>query len=462
MTASPAHGSAATWALVLLALACFGPYLPPGLRTGQLAVYACLGFALWRCLRLGPAWGCGRLPALVAGLFAAAALWCLLSSVIQGKVADAWLGQLAGLENLVQPMAIIVAACLLLRGLPAEERCRTLKRLALVLMLCLQANTIVSLVYWAVLDPTQPGQRIAPVYGQLWPLTSALRYFWSAENFQAGFSPVPQPIGHGFVPAAEETMMFGRFTGIFNMPLEAGLTYSLALLLWVHLFEGGRRAGWAWSLLPALLIGGLLSASKAFFGCGLPLAAMLAWWRLRPRRSHTLAALAVLAVLGGLGYWLRQPLYEFWPGSTHLPFYWPFYDLNRLLVMLSGNRGGTLASMGDVLSRRPWLGWGLGGNGLPYDVAPLEFIIQGGAPAGLLLAAIYATLAVTAYRAMVSDPPPGAFVTSLVLLVFLASLGGPALTINRFSPLFWLVLVLAAPRGTKEAGVGLVSRAKEV
>src|SRR5690606_6260889 len=63
----------------------------------------------------------------------------------------------------------------------------------------------------------------------------------------------------------QRAAQLGRYTGLFNQPLEAGLAYSIAGLCWIYAVAVTRKATvLKWVLLVGVVIGGILTVSKIF------------------------------------------------------------------------------------------------------------------------------------------------------------------------------------------------------
>lgn len=230
----------------------------------------------------------------------------------------------------------------------------------------------------------------------------------------------------------------GRYGGVINQPLEAGLLYSVALLtvcrLWVT-----RTVGMVWLVVPFSLIsvGGLVSGSKAFLFGGLPLALaylLLSQWPIPVRRL--VGAGLVSAAIGGawhllsvsneLGFHRVRALYQLW-------------DLEDPRSALFGFRldsgGTTLDTWRAALRETGVFGLGATGVGGPYDLGIIEYLaVAGWAGVAAIVVISVVLLATSAsYR-------HDRYWLALSVLLLAANLGGPGFTANRNSLAIWVLL----------------------
>lgn len=405
------------WACTVTASS-FGPYVFGGLRTEQIVIY---GSAL------------AALPVLhrlrITRLFALAMLcWGGILAVALAGIAsshDRPSGNaFAGVDNLALPSAA------LLLGAVWSTRNATIRRAMLDVVsattcICLVANTVLALL------TTRSGI----------PWLSA---FWS---------------GTDGVSVAERGLETGRATGVFNQPAEAGLGYSIGLIL----------ALWRWSwreqnngrlaaVSACLTVGGLLSVSKIFVLVGLPVFSFFLWKqhheihgedRVRRRNSRlrrvTMAAPVVALILGMLSTGVFS-----WGGQE------------RLETLISGDRGertqadffsgGRLADDSPlrqgalmVLDEAPWTGYGASGlSRVAYDSALFELLVLTGLAGVALCTLLLVTLALSmSMRKVTLHANERHLAAASLAIVLGASFGIPSMTANRSSGIVWIVLGLA-------------------
>lgn len=384
----------------------FGPYLAGGIRTEQAVIYGTAG-----CVGLLLAW---RWPQVTAPgpLVLALAAWGLMVAVATlgtlGETPFGWPAgsTVAGLDNLLSPLAVATAVLLLVT--PARSDF-VLRRVAATVAVLTAANGAVA---------------IAQTRAEL---TLLLRPFWGADT--------------GLATVSEAAATMGRFSGIFNQPAEAGLMYGLAGLCAVYVWAKKPRV--LYPLLVLIFLGGVLCVSKVFLLVGAPL---ILWqvWRNGNGKVVAVIALALtflglrqfglLAQWTGLDYALRllNP-----PEAGGVGGLMSFYTAGRL-----GGQTSTLSQVVDyVLAESPLSGFGAAGMRVPYDNGWVEALVV----AGLIGAAAYTLVLVCWFALAVRlDRAHRGFAVCTLLLVVGASTGLPALTANRAGAALWLVLVLLA------------------
>lgn len=394
-----------------LALAAFGPYLVGGVRTEQATVYVFTLAALLALPHLKPSAWSFLLP--WAGILLMAAV-TLVAPVIESVPWEA--GSLvSGLDNFLLPVAVMLIAWTLV------------KRAAAVPAL----TTVARVVVWAsVLNA------IVAIASTRVDLSAFLRVFWGSAGTEETTA------------ANAETM--GRFSGIFNQPAEAGVVYSLALLLAVWLYR--RRPGLLYPALAVLTVGSILTVSKIVLFIGLPLAA---WYLFRSYRLGgkllTVGAVGgVFAVVAGSGFVQEWEGFDYFTRLFEVPQgdAVDFYTAGRW-----AEGSPMLRVVGEVLASRPLNGFGFAGLEVAYDSAWTEVIVV----AGLFGAALLAVVFVQVFRYALGTADQGLRRLFVLVALLLAggSLGLPVLTANRVATLVWLVvalLVLArTPRGKATA-----------
>jgi 4-amino-4-deoxy-L-arabinose transferase-like glycosyltransferase len=255
----------------------------------------------------------------------------------------------------------------------------------------------------------------------------------------------------------ENAALNGRYSGVFDQPMEAGVAYSAGLAAWVYwVARLGRPATRHLILLGALVIGGFLSVSKVFILGGLPLGMLYLVWMFRMKPStiarYFVAALVFAAVFVPAAIWL---MYR-WSGQG---FFLRLFDADLissqgLIALYSAGRFGggptTVASLfATTWAEAPLQGFGFGAFS-PLDSAYIQFFYQGGLVALLFYGLALVALAVHAYRHRRVAPEESRLLMVLLVLVLGAGIGAPALTLNRSSVVLWTMIVLAV--STSAAG----------
>lgn len=396
------------WPIGVLTLASFGPYILPelGLRTEQIIVYPLAILAGLRLSRggfprsaflVGLAWLCLFSVVAIGGLFACGS--------DNGHVPNCWSNYLAGLDNFALPFAVGIVALYWLRRWGRRE---VLYSVSAWYTLLLSANAVLI---------------IASLVNEM----SWLTLFWS---------PNPSP------SVAQRAAELGRSSGVFNQPLEAGVAYSLGLLLLVYRSDQTRSLQIA--LISALLlIGGVVSSSKIFLLLGVPTALAYFLYAQRPHFKYVVGGV----ILGAGGLWLMVSNVIGWVGPEYLrALFLEHGGGHSLLYQFSGGRYGELGTLQHVVDRvlteAPVLGFGAPGIPVAYDSAYVQALIVGGI-VGLLLYILALTVLAARWlrvRNTLLRPERGLTFAAMLLAVA-AGVGGPTLTANRAGVPLVLVLV---------------------
>lgn len=396
------HARVGLAVVAVLVASAFGPYLAPGIRTEQAAVYAAaVGVLTLTIARLA-------IPPTLAWILAAWAAY--MAIVVTGAAAPppnasryAGGSVLSGLDNAVLPAAVmLVVAGLMARGADARQ---LLARLcsALVALTCVNA-------------------------------VSALMQLRSGVEFSAWYGGAPGTDSVSMLAA-----QLGRYSGLINQPAEAGVIYSLAAFCALYRFSSKPIILSA--SLALITIGGVLTVSKVFLLCGLPLLA-IALLRLRKGRTARLATLTLV----GMGAWVAVSAGYLprWSGVDFLVRLLPGRSDESALALFTANRyesggGGTLEGVTEAVLSGPWaFGYGAGGLFVPYDSGWVEALVVAGVAGVIAQVVVFALL----WRAWATAPRSAERTLlgyALVLLVA-ASSGLPALTANRAATVAWLLL----------------------
>ncbi|MEV6692458.1 hypothetical protein AB0M35_13410 [Micromonospora sp. NPDC051196] len=402
-------------AVVLLILAAFGPYLGPGVRTEQIAVIVIAGLAILAHPHL-----VGSIPPLVVLLVALTATYvtlAVLASLGDPTAGTGYepVGMWAGLDNLLLPIAVLVAGYFIVAG--AADRTRLVRAAAATLVILLALNTVIA--YLTLLGPS--------------PLDELLPQWWSS----------------GQTSTAQRAATMGRHSGIFNQPAEAGVMYSLGLIAAVYLL---RRHSLRLAVVGVILtVGGLLTASKIFLLIGLPVA-LWQTWRDSSWRSRLGSVLALGGVLVVFDYQARSPDTPI-GGVLLAARFNPQGRSGSLLSFYTASRFGensTLADAADlVLHHSPWFGFGIDGIRIAYDSSWVEALVMLGVFGLLLQGAVMAVLVVCWLRARSwAEPTAARFGLGVVIVAVAGSLGLPTLTSNRVTTVVWLLIALLLIRPT--------------
>lgn len=324
-------------------------------------------------------------------------------------------------ESFLQPFAIVVVLAVFVRLATVADVDLVLRRSCQVLITLLAINAALILVQI--------------VYGVSW-------------FFEPFLAPRSTTSGNVW----DRALSMGRYTGIFGMPFDSGLTYSLGLLAWVYLSRVKRRIDlWLVFSLPLLLVGAVASISKVsvilgsvlFFGFLIAGRGVLR----RVLRLQTLVQVVVVVAALGVGlYWSDR-----WSGISRLRRYMPDGQGPDVIALYTEGRYSGI-SEGEGLAKGFLAIWrespltGIGfARPITVDSAYLDMYAMGGFPALVLYFAVLANLGMLGMR-WYGRSLEGKFLFFLFLLVLGSSLGAPVVTANRFAPALWGLFVLLATR----------------
>ncbi len=396
--------------LSLILISAFGPYIfrNSGVRLEHLIIYPLAVILLIRYF-LNPKKATPRIYHIILTLWLLLIFWLILITYFTKETFSFFI--IAEMENMIQPLALLFILGELLKELSFDEQIKFLKVAAWVIIILLALNAILS---------------IATIFVDTW---SIVHWFLRGDNF--------------LETVWGRSLTNGRYLGIFNQPFEAGLAYSIGLLLWVYLLL--RQKAGSFLLLNvgiSLIAGGLLSISKVFLLGGIPAAILFAVWVLNTRRAKRLGGVFILLVIvTGLLTSFRR-----WVGAQYLLQLFDYKQVSKVgaLSLYSGGRLNQSSFVGHlfrlVWDVSPLVGFGFGVN-FALDNAYLEFFYQGGLIALAIYLGILTILGLSFFRKLASGLIEAKMALLLVALVLFAGFGAPVLTINRSSILVWVVLM---------------------
>lgn len=391
----------------LLIVSAFGMYIGGGLRLEHMVLYP--SAILFFFLAVLKEKKIMKNYALVCGLW-------FVSTIIIGMVTlGKYDGQteitviLADVESFIQPLVLMSLFIFVPFVQKKEEISIQLQKASKVLIFMLILNTF--FIFASILtDTTKIGNLFWGSGGEDWSVASL-------------------------------SMTNGRYSGIFNQPMEAGIMYSIGLLTWLYLADKMRKMNFKYILALLLMItGGLVTVSKIFLFGGLFLffiGVLLnkTMWRL----IFTLTFWSVL-----FGFSAYYFLLKTWIGLDYLL---RFFGSNENIVYLisAGRYGGAQAQQAnyfnEVWKESPLFGNGLGVTPV-YDSAFFSFFATGGILNLALYILIIIILLYMGIKFMQQNGSKSEFklYLGLVLLIIGASLGSPILTLNRVAIVLWVFL----------------------
>lgn len=394
-----------------LVASAFGPYLLPhfGLRLDHVVVYGL--FFVFLCAALlsdFPVWLNPTLVVIIMSL-GAAIIWTTVATVFGEYPQISRNRDLASFVRFSQPMAVVAVMAFVTQGVPKSELSNSLRLVSMTICVFMNFNAVLA----------------------------ACQLFWDT-------SPVAQYFlrSLGEPTVWEVTASQGRYSGIFDQPIQNGLAYSMALISWVY-FVNHSRSFWPWVLFPLLVVGGTVGASKVFLFAGLPTAILYLLFRGKSRLGtyfQALVGLVAAAVVLDLilGEWVGMSFF-----SNLID---PSLRDSDPLGLLTGGRFGTegwiLGQFAEIWGSDLLCGRGFGTAEI-LDNGYLEFFWQGGLVGLILYILIIATIAWAGIRGFVENEEHGFLVIILCTMMIGAGFGGPVLTLNRSSILVWVFMSLA-------------------
>lgn len=392
----------------------FGPYITSnGLRTEHFVIYGILPLAVIT-LMLKKRTIISYFPLFsILLLLLFITLWTFLVTFIGVKNYESFNKVIAHLENYIQPIAIILISGAFINLYSRERVIIIFRKACLLLIILLLLNTViaVSSIFYDVSD---------------W-----VRYFVCA----------PGSIG---ITVWSRATSMGRYSGIFNQPMESGLIYSLGLFSWIYFTQKGKSISIVnYLMLFVLMLGGILSVSKIFILIGIPL--FFIYLILEGRLKYILDRRFVVSSILSMAAIIM--ICKAWKGFDYFArlFNTSGKSISELIQLYTAGRFGAEHSgikylFAYVWEKSPFQGLGFAAS-VTLDNAYLEFFLQGG------LVALFGYLIILAVIGFVGFSQcrrnkEGRFVFILFIFIALSGVGAPVITINRFSTLFWLFLIM--------------------
>ncbi|HEX7167608.1 MAG TPA: hypothetical protein VF230_11570 [Acidimicrobiales bacterium] len=254
---------------------------------------------------------------------------------------------------------------------------------------------------------------------------------------------------------ASRALLQGRASGVFNQPLEAGLAYSVGLLLVVVSFQlrwSSRRRSAAIAAL--LVVGGSASISKAFIIGGLPVSMLVFAWPARSRATARLRSAMPRAILVGWSVILAYLVATLLRVQVSLGAWSGFRAFRRLvridadggssIQLLSGGRNTSLQGPWEIVgSASPLIGFGLGSaRSFPTDSAWIEAFVVAGAFGIAAMALHFGFLLRAVIRAEFPSRVIRRGAVGIMVVCAATSFGGPVFTGNRSGTI--VVIALAS------------------
>lgn len=386
------------FAITALGIATFGPYLYESIRTEQAVVYGLLLLLMPMVfIRFRPRGGL-RFFIPWAGYILVATIGVIAPEASAPYPPGSLLG---GMDNVLAPLAIML---LIWSVVPEQDAETLLQRFCKIIAVAMAANGLIAVLATAV--------DVSPL----------MRPFWASEDSTT---------------TADLAAQLGRYSGIFNLPAEAGALYGVAGLAAIYAWKG--RPVLVAALITAMTLGGLISVSKVFILGGLPMVVIYWFWSQRGGRKVAALFGLVLIALGVL----QSGLLDQWTGANYLGRLFVAPSSQGFLELYSAGRFDSESTfttvVGQALSHNRLTGAGLAGWRVPYDGVVAEALVVGGV-LGLILLGIVTLAMLTLRRGL--DPRGQWFAFLFAVVTIAGSLGFSPLTANRVSTVTWVIIAL--------------------
>lgn len=322
---------------------------------------------------------------------------------------------LSGLENFIQPAVLFLILNFLYLQQNKSEIIKNLHLIfdTLVLLLCLNSLFMILSVYYD--------------YSNIYNL----------------FKP-----NQAFV---KDTTHLVRQSGIFDQPVESGLIYSIALILWLYLSALKYKIKTSVSIfemtkLFLIVSGGLISISKTFLFVGSPLFFLMCLFF-----SKSKGKILQFAAIFSFSIFFLLSVAP-WPGSSmFLGYFTPKnYTTDSALSILSGSRYNLSASSGNGITfqsgildnsvdiyQKHFFGKGIT-KYMALDNGLLEFFSYAGLLGVLSFLYLIFLIFFTTRRLHHIDKKMAIYIFAISVLIVVANLGSPVFTMNRVSIPIWI------------------------
>ncbi|MCF6095695.1 hypothetical protein L1766_01530 [Thermovorax subterraneus] len=397
------------WPLLLL-ISTFGPYISPdsGIKIDSIVIYLTLLLAVIRLL-LRPRIEINIELLVIFYLWLSVFLYLVTLTLLNKGYLNIY-AFLAEIDNFLQPLAIIFSFLVLIYKKDLNYISMLLKKSCLILILLLSVNTL-----------------------------------WIFLGFNFDLSHINQYFVRG---VAQNAATLGRFTGVFNQPIEAGIAYSIGLFSWLYLISKRivkLNIKYIIALL-LLIIGGAINVSKAFIFGGLIIFTINLLKKFTILRKVLSKTLVVIVLLSPILFFLINR----WEGLTYLSrlFYIGNYQKYGLIYFITAGRYGGKTSQQRFLFQKVWqisplFGLGMGSQRI-YDSAFFHFFSSGGIIALLvyLLILIFLFLYGWKFFSVKNCREEAILLFDIILIIIFSSFGVPVLTINRVSVIIWVYICI--------------------
>ncbi|THE11105.1 hypothetical protein E1H99_08860, partial [Enterococcus hirae] len=267
-------------------------------------------------------------------------MYIFIITVIHGNTINV----IPGIKNWIDPILVIIIFNIVLDKNNEENFYQTLIfKIAKIVVFLLSLNTL-----WSITT-------------MFYDTTFINGFFWGAE-----------------LASGSKATGMGRYSGVFIQPIEAGVVYSIGLLLFWYLLKKNNKLSLQ-NFVPFILIisGGLLSVSKVFIFCGLPLFVILILFFLNSKKIIKIMFFVVGAFLI-----LSYIMSIYWNGYDYLLRFFDLKNNNSIIELLTAGRfNGRDSQQFNLIKNFSWsemiFGRGFGADET-YDSIIFYFLSVGG------------------------------------------------------------------------------------
>ena len=410
--------------IYILFASAFGPYIISGIRLDQFMVYLLLLLLIL----------IGRIRiindrSLLAILMLTGFIFTvpLISTVIKFEYISLTL-LVSQIENYLTPVIILILISSLASNKSKIEIDEIFKKIINIFLIFLSLNTLLSIYLLVSGDES------------LLALFTGSREVTMRDDYDAGTT------------AASIALGAGRVTGVFTQVFEAGTAYAMGFvsLAYIHMREP-EKIFRNILFFFFILVGGMLTFSKIFFVIGL-----LAFVYFLGLIRTIKVSIAIVPLLGLVFLFfpeLEIAGIQFGKGIRNITRLFDVTSGDFISIVTSGRFGEeSLITQGmeTVLVQSPLIGFGYGSIETS-DFSLYEVISLGG------ILGLIGYLAMLGFLLMSSffqkDLMTRDFLIAINFIILFSSLGGPIITANRISIIFWILIPLLILRAKNKQSV---------
>lgn len=397
--------------LLLIVILAFGPYIVGPIRIEHIYLYSLFIISMFRIAITKNKYFLIKPNFLFIILMILYIFWIITVTILQNNFNNI-IQIVAELESYILPIIVIIVTTTFFKYDKSNVDIKICKIFS-TFILMLSINSVIAIISMLVND------------------ISFLQMFHTGN------------IHNGSVSVAYKSFTMGRYTGIFNQPLESGVTYSLGLISWVYIYGNKKNKIIDYINLMMLIIGGVLSVSKMFIIGGIPISILYYIstsnfeFKIKPFKIllipiMILPCIFILNKWNGLNYFFRL---------FNLKYIYNEGIFNILTGGRFGSQNATLTSKFKlILNESPVYGFGLASsNG--FDNAYLQYLHQGGIIGliiYLMLILVIVWIGIELVKLnLIKDAK---LIGCIVLIILILGIGGPIITLNRFSSIIWMIL----------------------